>query len=253
MITSGVPANPTPSNNAILQLYSENPNKGLLMPKVSLTATDNPSPFPNHLAGITVYNTNTSTVNNLTSVSPGIYYNDGVSWNRMEVQAPTVGDIKYSSTPDDHDGWYLLNGRAVSTLSSTARNNAAAVGFTTTLPNSTDRFLKAKSGTETLGTTAGNTSVTLTQANLPNVTYTNIVTQTTGAHSHTYNDRANGALNSTEGSTTQTVVDDGFTTLNTTSAGAHTHTFSISTGGSGTALNLQLKYLSAYIFVYLGQ
>ncbi len=253
MITNGIAANPTPNSNAILQLYAENQNKGLLMPKVSLTATDNPSPFPSHLAGITVYNTSTSADDNLTSVTPGLYYNDGTSWNRMEIQAPAVGDIKYSSTGMDHDGWYLLDGRAVSTLSATAQAKAAALGFTTALPNSTNRYLKTKSATETLGAAGGNTSIALTQANLPNITYSNVATQTTGSHSHTYNDRANGSINSTEGGTTQTVVDDGFATLNTTSAGAHTHTFSISTGGSGTALNLQPKYLSAYIFVYLGQ
>jgi microcystin-dependent protein len=253
MVTNGVPANPTPNTNAILELYSVNHNKGLLMPKVSLAATDNPSPLPAHIAGITVYNTNTAAVTQLTSVSPGLYYNNGTSWNRLEVEAPATGDIKYSSTATDHDGWYLLNGRNISTLSATAQASATSLGFTTTLPNSADRFLKAKAATETLGAVGGNSSATLTQANLPNVAYTNVATQTTGAHTHTYNDRANGSLQSTEGGTTQTVVDDGAATLATSALAAHTHTFSISTGGSGTPLNLQPKYLSAYIFVYLGQ
>ena len=47
------------SVDAILELHSLNNNKGLMMPKLSLLSTDNPSPLAAHLAGITVYNTNT--------------------------------------------------------------------------------------------------------------------------------------------------------------------------------------------------
>lgn len=98
------------STDAVLELYSLNNNKGLLMPKVSLLSTNNPSPIAAHLAGLTVYNTNTATVTSDTRVSPGFYYNDGISWNRVEVQAPTIGDVKYSAVATDHEGWYLLNG-----------------------------------------------------------------------------------------------------------------------------------------------
>ncbi|WBX98633.1 hypothetical protein [Chryseobacterium gambrini] len=73
LITNGTSGNPTPNPNAQLELYSQNNNKGLLMPKVSLVTTDNPSPLPGHIAGMTVYNTNTSTATTLTSVTPGIY------------------------------------------------------------------------------------------------------------------------------------------------------------------------------------
>lgn len=252
MITNGTSASAVPNSNALLQLYSQNNNKGLLMPKVSLITTDNPSPLPSHIAGMTVYNTNTSTATTLTSVTPGIYYNDGTSWNKMEVQTPTIGDIKYSNVSTDHDGWYLLDGRAVSTLSSSAQTAAGSLGFTTAIPNSADRYLKAKSASETLGAAGGNTSVVLTQANLPNVIY-NATTSSTGAHSHAYNDRASGTVNSIEAGSTKTVVDNDSTISTTSSAGAHTHTFSVSTGGSSTPLSLQPKYLSAYIFVYLGQ
>lgn len=252
LITNGTSGNPIPNPNAQLELYSQNNNKGLLMPKVSLVTTDNPSPLPGHIAGMTIYNTNTSTATTLTSVTPGIYYNDGTSWNKMEVQTPTVGDIKYSSVATDHDGWYLLDGRAISTLSVSAQSAASLLGFSSSLPNSADRYLKAKSASETLGAAGGNTSVVLTQANLPNVTY-NATTSSTGAHNHTYNDRASGTVNSVEAGSTKTVVDNDSTTSTTSSAGAHTHTFSVFTGGSGTPLNLQPKYLSAYIFVYLGQ
>ncbi|WP_051891297.1 hypothetical protein [Chryseobacterium sp. JM1] len=251
LITAGNSPTPTANSQAVLELYAQNKNKGLLMPKVSLTATSAPNPFPSHIAGMTVYNTNT-TAAALTGVTPGFYYNDGTSWSKLEVQLPTVGDIKYSSTPADQDGWYLLDGRAISSLPSAVQSRATSLGFSTTLPNSTDRYLKSKSGSETLGTIGGSTSVALTQANLPNVTY-NATTTTNGAHTHAYNDRASGTTNSIEAGSTKTVVDNDATTSTTSSAGAHNHTFSVSTGGSNTALSLQPKYLSAYIFVYLGQ
>jgi hypothetical protein len=250
-VTDGVSSSPTPNSDAILELESINKNKGLLMPKVSLTATDNPSPLPSHIAGLTVYNTNLLNPTSSTGITPGFYYNDGISWNKVAAQQSDIGDIKYSSVSTDHDGWYLLNGRAVNTLSATAQANAASLGFTTTLPNGTDRYLKSKTGTETLGAAAGSTTVTLTQANLPNTAY-NVSTLSAGAHTHTYNDRASGAVNSSE-STVTAVVDDGSNTSTTSSAGAHTHTFSIPLGGSGTPLDLEPKNLSAYIYVYLGQ
>lgn len=250
MIIDGVQPSPTPNAQAILELYSQ--NKGLLMPKVALTATNNASPLPAHIAGMTVYNTATATTTPLTGVTPGFYYNDGASWNKLEVQLPDVGDIKYSSVSTDHDGWYLLNGRAISSLSASAQARATSLGFSTSLPNSADRYLKAKTTAETLGSNGGNTSVTIGQANLPNITY-NATTSNTGNHTHTYNDRASGVTNSAEGGNNKIVVDNGSTTSTTSTDGAHTHTFSVSTGGSNTPLNIQPKYLSTYIFVYLGQ
>jgi hypothetical protein len=75
-------ANTTPDANAILDLQS-NTNKGLLMPRVALTATNNPAPTSAHTAGMTVYNTATTSANNGYDVSPGFYYNDGTKWVRM--------------------------------------------------------------------------------------------------------------------------------------------------------------------------
>lgn len=242
---------PTPNSDAVLQLESINKNKGLLMPKVSLTATTNPSPLASHIAGITVYNISNVNPALPTGVTPGLYYNDGNSWLKVEAQIPTFGDIKYSSLAADHQGWYLLNGRTLASLPVVPRANATALGLTV-IPNATDRFLKARaSAAETLGALSGSSSVTLVRANLPNTAY-NGSTISAGAHTHNYNDRASGEVASTESSVTS-VVDNGFEVNNTSNAGAHTHTFSIPSGGSGTPLDLEPKYLSTYIFVYLGQ
>ncbi len=70
--------NPTTINsNSILEL--ESTNKGLLLPRVSLSAINNASPLNAHISGMTVYNTATAgTAPN--NVSPGFYYNDGTQW-----------------------------------------------------------------------------------------------------------------------------------------------------------------------------
>lgn len=251
VISDGLSSN-SPNANALLELRSLNNNKGILMPKVSLVATNNPSPFASHLAGITVYNTNTSTITVITSVTPGFYYNDGSSWQKLEVQKPIVGDIKNSTLSTDHDGWYLLDGRNISLLPLVAGNNATLLGFTGSIPNASDKFLKAKTGSEVLGTTGGNSSVVLTQTNLPNVTYSGN-TNNAGDHSHQFNDRASGITTSIESGNTRTIVDNTTGTLTTDTSGSHNHTFTVTTGGSNTPLNLQPKYLSSYFFVYLGQ
>jgi hypothetical protein len=87
--TSGIKAqvtigsNAEPDINAVLDLQSA--SKGLLLPRVALTATNNPSPTSAHTAGLTVYNTATSPVEVAFEyyVSPGLYYNDGTKWIRM--------------------------------------------------------------------------------------------------------------------------------------------------------------------------
>lgn len=77
-------SNSTPDANAVLDLISGG-NKGLLLPRVPLVATNNPSPTSAHTAGLTVYNTAVSPVGTLFEyyVSPGLYYNDGTKWVRM--------------------------------------------------------------------------------------------------------------------------------------------------------------------------
>lgn len=70
--------NPTVINgNAVLDI--ESTNKGVLLPRLALTATSNASPLSAHVAGMFVYNT--ATVNDVT---PGIYYNNGTQWQFMK-------------------------------------------------------------------------------------------------------------------------------------------------------------------------
>jgi hypothetical protein len=76
--------NSEPNSNAVLDLIS-NGSKGLLLPRVALSATNDPSPTTAHTAGMTVYNTATSGGGIAFEyyVSPGLYYNDGTKWVRL--------------------------------------------------------------------------------------------------------------------------------------------------------------------------
>ncbi len=69
--------NPTTINaNSVLEM--ESTNKGMLLPRLALSATTNVSPLSAHVAGMVVYNTATAG-----DVLPGYYYNDGAKWIRI--------------------------------------------------------------------------------------------------------------------------------------------------------------------------
>ena len=66
----------TPHQDAMLEVAST--NKGLLLPRVALTATTSSAPLNNHVAGMSVYNTAT-----VADVTAGYYYNDGTRWIKL--------------------------------------------------------------------------------------------------------------------------------------------------------------------------
>ena len=72
----------TPNTNAALDISSI--NKGLLIPRLALNATNVASPLLNFVEGMMLYNTATSGVapNN---VVPGFYINDGTKWLNISV------------------------------------------------------------------------------------------------------------------------------------------------------------------------
>ncbi|WP_223606016.1 hypothetical protein [Chryseobacterium sp. OSA05B] len=70
----------SPNTNARLEVSST--NKGVLLPRLSLVATNSASPLSAHIAGMTVYNTATNTSVPANPVYPGEYYNDGTQWLR---------------------------------------------------------------------------------------------------------------------------------------------------------------------------
>lgn len=77
----------SPNDNAQLEISST--NKGLLLPRVALSATNNASPLSAHVMGMVVYNTATASSGS-TAVTPGFYSNDGTKWGRMITSAGFV-------------------------------------------------------------------------------------------------------------------------------------------------------------------
>lgn len=235
--------------DALLELRSISHDKGMLFPRVSLTGLNLPAPLSSHVKGMIVYNINISG-SGPNQIPKGLYYNDGSSWNKIGTENPTIGDIKFSSETDDHEGWYLLDGRLASSLPSVSATNAISIGLVS-LPDARDKFIKAGTG-ESMGATGGSTQISINQSNLPNVTFTGI-TNTTGSHSHTFLDRARGAVISGEQSGVS-VFDDARPVTRTTSVtGDHTHTFTVDTGGSSQPIVFVPPYLAVNAFVYLGQ
>lgn len=238
----------SPDAASLLELNAT--DKGLLLPRVELYATDQPNPMTQHVAGMVVYNIRTSEAGPF-AITPGMYYNDGSSWIRMTTKLPTNGDIKYGFQSADHEGWFLLNGRAVTTLNAVARHNATLLGYAVSLPNAADRFLKTQSGVEAIGAVGGAATFSLVRANLPILNLTGN-TGSSGAHTHTYTDNAATARNYISGSNNP-LANNANTSFTTGSASAnHTHTMSFSSGGSGTAVNFVPSYLVANVFMYLG-
>jgi hypothetical protein len=239
-----------PSNSAVLELSST--NKGFLMNTVALTSTTSAAPFGSNVEGMWVYNTATAGTSP-NNVIPGLYYNDGTKWVLMSINndLPKIGDLKSSMATTDHDGWFLLNGRNISTLPSISQTNAAALGFSTTLPSSSDRILKGKNTSEAVFSTGGSNSFSIAQANLPNVNITG-TTASSGAHTHSYTNRGVNYWNYNAGSinTTRTIDTEVRTTA---AAGDHSHTISIASGGTNTAITQYPKHLVVQYFIYLGK
>lgn len=103
----------TTSPNASAQLDVTSSTKGFLPPRVSLTATNAASPITSPANGLLVYNTATagSSPNNVT---PGYYYWDGSSWQRVNnggtAQVPawtSAGAIVFGATTTcSHAGYH---------------------------------------------------------------------------------------------------------------------------------------------------
>lgn len=88
-----------PDANAKLDIVSTTTEPGgLLLPRVSLTATNNSSPLTGTVtAGMAVYNTATSGVSP-NNVTPGYYYHDGTQWIRLAAATASGSNEDWSLT-----------------------------------------------------------------------------------------------------------------------------------------------------------
>lgn len=239
--------------------------------------------------GVLAYLTDNQKIDSLTLANDTIsIYVERSSVARVSVSGfgspgGTLGDIKASLKVTDHGGWYLMDGRALTSLPTNAQINAGSLGIVGVLPDATNRVLKTKTGVEALLSIGGNDSITLTQTNLPSYNLgTSVLTSNTGSHTHTttldpdgehdhtattnnFGIDYKGFANSASNTDTSLIVGNSnvFKTdtagqhihnVTINSSGAHTHTFnSINSGGSDQPIPLQKPYFAVNRFIYLGQ
>jgi hypothetical protein len=178
------------------------------------------------------------------------YCYDGGAWQPFYKQTNTIGDVKYGYQSSDHNGWILLNGRAKNTLSESQQAVASSLGIGTNLPNLADKTIVGVSGAKVLNSTGGNSSITIAQNQLPNVTLT---TTTDGAHTHNSGNAAASLFSSLLPFTGTPVLYSTSNTNATSSNGAHSHTTSSINGGVvQQSLSVQNPYLALNGFIYLG-
>ena len=102
-----------PDSSAALDINST--TKGIKLPSVALSATNNAAPLLSHISGMLVYNTATAgTYPN--NVIPGLYTNDGAQWIFIQTpeQSVSVGTVYYRASNTVPSGYLECNGAAVS-------------------------------------------------------------------------------------------------------------------------------------------
>lgn len=86
-----------PQKDALLDIKENEDGtseKGLLIPRVSLTSTVLASPLSSHVKGMVIYNTATKN-----DVTPGLYYNDGKKW---------ISSSNTSNLNQISNAWYII-------------------------------------------------------------------------------------------------------------------------------------------------
>ncbi|MHA8094518.1 hypothetical protein ACMH5Q_06445 [Aquirufa lenticrescens] len=194
-----------------------------------------------------------------------------------------LGDVKTGIQTGDHNGWVKLDGRLKLSLTSSQQLQATALGIGTNLPDATDAVLVQSSGS--LGSVTGSMNRTLSQNQLPNITPTITVNNTTatmqsaGAHDHpvrivpnSTGGYANGypyafktgmAPNEGDADITDRVINAFYATTGIIgSAGSHSHVIdahghtatstSINGGVTQQSIDITPRRLVVNTFIYLG-
>lgn len=266
----------TAEPHATLDIKAQNPTgisantDGILIPRIDRQRAQNMATVKvPTIVYINDYTTGSQTAKAQNIDTNGFYYYNGIVWEKINkpLLSYPIGSIIQSFKSTDYDGWYLLDGRAISTLPVGAQAMAISLGLTTNLYNATDRTLKTKSVTENVGDIGGSNSFAILQNNLPNINLTTNISGTalsSGLHAHDTdtggsflyagtNVSNNGSGN---GSNISPSLFGGVGIGKTGVSGDHDHTFTgtITTNlGSGQSLDNRSAYLSVNTFIYLGQ
>jgi len=243
---------------------------GILIPRVDRQRAQNMNTVEiSTIIYINDYTTGSQTGKAQNIDTNGFYYYNGSVWEKINktLLSYPIGSITQSFKSADYSGWYLLNGRAISTLPTAAQVAAASLGLTTNLFDATDRTLKTKNTTETIGDTGGSNSFSILQSNLPNINLTTSVSGTAlsaGAHTHAsdtggaflYGGTTAGNNGTGHGSNVSPTLFGGVGIGNTNASANHTHTLTgtaTTALGSGQSINNQSAYIVVNSFIYLGQ
>lgn len=122
------------NSNAVLEMESD--NKGLLLPRLALSATTSTAPLTAFVQGMFVFNTATAG-----DVTPGIYYSDGTKWVRVS----TVG----GAGPVASNVWSLSGNAGTTTSDFLGTTDLAPLVAKT---NNTERMRITEDGWVGIGT-----------------------------------------------------------------------------------------------------
>ena len=238
-------------NSEILPAYGENASTGTGIIRIETS-------------GSAVYKVRAWASTGAFNVTSDFNGRTGVTWKKISGNSPMTvinfGDVKTGFQSGDHNGWIKLDGRALSTLSTTQRSQAAALGITSNLPNATNTFL-VQNG-QALGSVTGSNTKTIAQSNLPNVLLGGTTT-IDGSHTHTTKVNSNTVILVSGGAVTAMAEgSNNWTSGNAVSnanvlneSGSHSHrieTSSINGNVNQTALDITPRSLSVNTFIYLG-
>ncbi|SDR04867.1 hypothetical protein SAMN05421664_3285 [Chryseobacterium soldanellicola] len=266
----------TPTPQSTLDINAINPagaftnTDGILIPRVDRQRAQNMGTVEiSTIIYINDYTTGSQTGKAQNIDANGFYYYNGSVWEKINktLLSYPIGSITQSFKTADYSGWYLLNGRAISTLPVAAQAAAASLGLTTNLFDATDRTLKTKNTTENIGETGGSNSFAILQSNLPNINLTTTVSGTalsSGAHTHNsdtggsflYGGTSAGNNGTGHGGAVSPTLFGGVGIGITGASGNHTHTFTGTTSttlGSGQSINNRSAYVVVNSFIYLGE
>lgn len=269
---------PKASLDVVGQPTDVNVPDGVIVPRITRLDLISKTVYSSDQVGALIYVIDLSGVNNTTTenvTTTGYYFYDGLKWqklSRQNIADNEYGDLKQGFQTLDHNGWVLLNGRPVSSLSASQQANAASIGFTVNLPNANNSVLVQNGNT--LGNVTGSNQKTIIQSDLPDVVLSGN-TSSSGAHNHTgttssythshtvYGKNSgvgtSGIVTNSNSSTT--------TNNNTTSSDTHNHTFTTSTapnhnhtfttssingGVTQTLFDVTPQSLSVNVFIFLG-
>jgi hypothetical protein len=165
-----------PDASAILDITHT--TRGLLIPRIVLTATNVAAPIVTPATSLLVYNTNTTV--GVNGVTPGYYYWDGLQWASLSTPPPTTNTLtNVTNTITSTVDGVIATSPVVNTVSNalTGSNLTTTVNGVAGAPVDLSTLVPATSTTNTLST-VGNTITSTVNSVVATAPAVNTVTNT---------------------------------------------------------------------------